>query len=71
MNLVKIIPYTLNGQWSFENLGYAVLLFPVALLGVGLGKLLQERLNEAIFMQACRSLLLFSGFMLLFKVSFL
>lgn len=71
MNLVKIIPYTLNNQWNIEALSYAAILFPVAILGVGLGKVLQERLSEVLFMNVCRALLFASGLMLLLKVFFL
>ncbi len=67
MNLVKIIPYSANHLWSHELLILDLILFPIALFGIWLGKQVQERINELHFMLACRGLLLFSGIALLIK----
>jgi uncharacterized membrane protein YfcA len=67
MNVVKLIPYTLNEQWSKESFIISALLFPIALFGVWLGKGIQQRLSEQTFMQACRALLLLSGIGLIVK----
>lgn len=67
MNVIKLIPYTINDQWSLQLIVIAAVLAPVAWLGVSLGKRIQERINEQYFAQACRYLLFFSGAMLLLK----
>ncbi|WIO73839.1 sulfite exporter TauE/SafE family protein [Porticoccaceae bacterium LTM1] len=67
MNLVKVIPYGLLGQWKSELLLMAALLLPAALVGVWLGHRIQRRINERQFMQCCRVLLLLSGISLLVK----
>lgn len=78
MNLVKIIPYALTGQWDSEsvisNLAVSnlllidILLLPVSLIGVWLGYRLQSKISEAHFMSACKGLLLFSGLVLITSI---
>ena len=70
MNVVKIIPYTLNGQWAGTMWWQVLLLLPVALFGVFLGKRLQERISEQWFMRFCRLLLFGSGMLLIKPVLF-
>lgn len=65
MNLIKIIPYTLNGQWQVELFWLDLLLIPAALVGVRLGYLLQSRLAEKDFIMICRVLLGLAGVLLL------
>lgn len=67
MNLLKLIPYTLNDQWNLTNLVAAGAFIPVAFLGVWLGKALQHKLKEQHFVTACRLLLFLSGLTLLAK----
>lgn len=67
MNLVKIVPYTVNDQWQIELLLLTVLLVPVAIAGVWLGHFLQQRLSENRFLLACRILLFCSGAALVVK----
>lgn len=67
MNLIKLVPYTLNDQWNVGNLTAAAALIPIAYFGVWLGKELQQKLSEEKFVQACRILLFLSGVMLLLK----
>lgn len=68
MNAIKLIPYSLNEQWSLELIVISLALLPVAYLGVWLGKQIQGRLSEAQFMQACRFLLFSVGLSLIWKV---
>ena len=68
MNAVKLIPYTLNNQWSVHLIVLSLILLPLAYLGVWLGKRIQGSLNEQQFMQACRILLLIAGGSLILKV---
>lgn len=67
MNLVKIVPYSLNPQWTPDNLSFAIILVPIALFGVYLGKQLQGRIAEKDFVSICRGLLFVTGVMLLIK----
>ena len=68
MNLAKLVPYSLNGQWSLDLLMLSLMLVPLAYIGVWLGKRIQGRLNEQQFMQACRVLLFCTGASLILKV---
>ncbi len=67
MNLVKVVPYTLNQQWSWELIKLDIALLPVAIFGIWLGKRIQQQLNNAHFTNICRGLLLVSGVALLGK----
>lgn len=67
MNLVKIVPYTMNKQWSQDLLLLSAVFLPLALAGIWAGKRIQTRISEAQFMTICRSLLLVSGLLLLAK----
>ncbi len=67
MNSLKIIPYTLNQQWSFTLLQLSMALVPFAFLGIWLGKIIQQKINNAQFLTLCRALLFFSGLGLLIK----
>jgi len=70
MNLVKIIPYGLTGQWQSDSMVSDLFLIdltllPVSLIGVWLGYRLQLKICEAQFMSACKGLLFLSGLALL------
>ena len=70
MNLVKIIPYGLTGQWQSDSMVSDLFLIdlallPISLIGVWLGYRLQLKISEAQFMFACKGLLLLSGLALL------
>lgn len=67
MNVVKVIPYSLTGQWNAEILWLSLILVPVAYLGIWLGHKVQHRFSEQHFMQICRVLLFVSGVLLLTK----
>lgn len=67
MNVIKIVPYTLNGQWQPSLFWLDLALIPAALLGVRLGYRLQSRLAEKDFMLICRVLLGLAGVLLLFR----
>jgi uncharacterized membrane protein YfcA len=67
MNAVKVIPYSLTGQWSLEILWLSLILIPAAYLGIWLGHKIQHRFNEQHFMNICRALLFISGVLLLAK----
>ncbi|MGK0444972.1 MAG: putative membrane protein YfcA [Bermanella sp.] len=67
MNIVKVIPYSLTGQWNAEILWLSLILVPVAYLGIWLGHKVQHRFSEQHFMKICRVLLFVSGVLLLTK----
>ncbi len=67
MNTVKIIPYTLLGQWNKELLLISIALIPVAFIGIKLGHVIQQRISEKRFSEFSRLLLGFSGILLLSK----
>jgi uncharacterized protein len=68
MNIVKLIPYTLNEQWRMELFLVATAFIPLAFVGVWLGKVIQTKISEQRFAQSCRMLLLLSGILLLLKL---
>lgn len=66
MNVIKIIPYSLTGQWQSDLsvsslLMIDLLLLPISLIGVWLGYRLHTKISEEHFMLACKGLLFFSG----------
>lgn len=70
VNLIKIIPYVLTGEWKLDLFLTSLLLIPVAFFGAFLGKYIQSFISETRFLLLCRILLLFSGIILIFKVLF-
>lgn len=67
MNLVKLVPYSLNNQWQAEFVEVWLWLIPVAIAGIWLGHWLQNRISDKQFMLCCRMLLFVSGAVLIFK----
>lgn len=66
MNVIKIIPYSLTGQWQSDLpvsslLIIDLLLLPISLIGVWIGYRMHTKISEEHFMLACKSLLFFSG----------
>ncbi|MBB3192225.1 TSUP family transporter, partial [Halomonas cerina] len=64
-NLVKLVPYGLLGLLSVENLTVALLMIPVAWLGVRLGLVIQKRLNGELFFRIILTLLVLLGIRLI------
>lgn len=65
MNLIKVVPYTLLGQWQLDLLLVSAALIPFAFFGVKLGHWIQSRISEQNFLRISRCLLAVSGLMLL------
>jgi uncharacterized membrane protein YfcA len=61
LNYSKIIPYWWLGQFSDENLLTALVLLPLAPIGMGLGMWLHGRVNDVAFYRWVNILLLISG----------
>jgi uncharacterized membrane protein YfcA len=66
LNAVKLIPYTLLGEFDLSNLSTALLLFPIAPIGVYLGVWLLHRVSQKRVYQICYFFLAVSGAKLLF-----
>lgn len=67
VNLTKLVPYTLLGQWNREVLLAALVLAPISFIGVNLGHKLQAHLSQESFARACRYLLVLSALVLIYK----
>jgi uncharacterized membrane protein YfcA len=66
VNYVKLIPYSLLGQFGGENLLTSLLLSPLAPLGMWLGIWLHGRVNERLFYQTVYLMLAAVGLKLLY-----
>ena len=66
VNYLKLIPYSLLGQFSGENLLTSLLLSPLAPLGMWLGIWLHQRINEKLFYQSVYLMLALVGLKLLY-----
>ncbi|TGD74712.1 sulfite exporter TauE/SafE family protein [Mangrovimicrobium sediminis] len=67
VNLVKLVPYTLLGQFSTTNLLYSAVLVPLAPLGVKLGHFLVRRSSPGFYYQVINLCLLAVGLKLLWE----
>lgn len=65
VNLIKLLPYTLLGQFSTGNILTSLILAPLAPVGVWLGVKLHDRVNESLFYALCYFFLLVTGVKLL------
>lgn len=61
VNWVKLAPYGWLGQLNAANIGTAVVLSPLAPLGIWMGVRLTRRLNEALFYRLSYAVLLLTG----------
>jgi uncharacterized membrane protein YfcA len=66
VNYVKLIPYSLLGQFSSENLLTSLLLLPLAPLGMWLGIWLHRRIEEDLFYRIVYLMLAVVGLKLLY-----
>jgi len=66
VNYVKLVPYSLLGQFSGENLVTSLLLSPLAPLGMWLGIWLHRRIEEKLFYQSVYLMLAVVGLKLLY-----
>ncbi len=65
VNLVKLIPYTLLGQFDATNLTTSLILIPLAPIGVRLGYYLLHKVNELWVYRICYFFLFLVGVKLL------
>ncbi len=66
VNYLKLIPYAWLGQFNSNTLLTALVLAPLAPLGVYIGKYLHHRIDERWFYRICYGLLGLAGIKLLF-----
>jgi hypothetical protein len=66
VNYVKLVPYSLLGQFSGENLLTSLILSPLAPLGMWLGIWLHQRIDERLFYQTVYLMLAIVGLKLLY-----
>ena len=66
VNYLKLIPYSLLGQFSGENLLTSLVLSPLAPLGMWLGIWLHRRIDERLFYQTVYLMLAVVGLKLLY-----
>ncbi|OSQ35634.1 sulfite exporter TauE/SafE family protein [Thalassospira mesophila] len=66
VNYVKLIPYTLLGQFNGANLETALVMAPVAIAGTWLGLWAHDKVDQALFYRVCYVLLFVTGLKLLF-----
>lgn len=66
INFVKLVPYTLLGQFTYETLTTAAALAIFAPIGVLLGAHLHHKISDKWFYHICYSFLFFMGIKLLF-----
>lgn len=67
LNVIKLVPYALLGQLSFDNLGVALALLPVGLVGVAAGVWAHKALPERPFFIVLYSLLAILGIHLMWS----
>jgi len=66
LNYVKLVPYTMLGQFDARNLGTSLVLLPLAPLGVWMGYRLLHRFEQATIYKLIYAFLLLTGSKLLF-----
>lgn len=66
VNIVKLIPYSLQGSFDHTNLLTAAILMPVAPVGVRLGYYLLHKVSEQLIYRICYFFLFVVGVKLLF-----
>ncbi len=66
VNFVKLIPYSMMGQFNGDILWISLILLPLAPIGIIIGIKLHHRVSPSLFYLICYSLLFFTGIKLIF-----
>ena len=66
VNLLKVMPYTLQGQFSSSTLLTALVMMPIAPIGVRIGYFLLQRISEKTVYQICYFFVVVVGLKLIF-----
>ncbi len=67
VNAVKLVPYTMLGQFNTSNLLYSLVLVPLAPLGVRLGHFLVKRSNTEFYYRVISVFLVVLGVVLIYR----
>ena len=67
VNAIKIVPFALLGQLNFTNLGTALVLMPLAPIGVWLGVKLNRVISDVVFRRVTLTILFLLGLRLLYE----
>jgi len=67
VNMVKVVPYALIGQFDATNLTTSLILIPIAPIGVLLGVWLIKRIDQALFFKIIYALIFCIGLRLLYS----
>ena len=67
VNAVKLVPFALLGQLNFVSLGTALVLMPLAPIGVWLGVRLNKVISDVVFRRITLTLLFLLGVRLLYE----
>ena len=70
VNLVKLVPYAMLGQFSAANLNTSLLLAPLVPVGVWMGLWLQKAASPVWFYRIARMALLLTGLQLIYQGAF-
>jgi len=65
INIIKLLPYATLGQLNLDNLLLGTLLAPFAWLGVKLGLVVQQKIDQKLFMNIILTMLLIIGIKLI------
>ncbi len=66
INVIKLVPYALLGQFTTQNLGTSLVLAPVAPIGIWLGVRLHHVIDEKLFYRLCYAFLVIVGLKLIY-----
>jgi uncharacterized membrane protein YfcA len=66
INVLKLVPYTLLGQFTTQNLGTSLMLAPIAPVGIWLGVRLHHVIDEKLFYRLCYAFLVIVGLKLIY-----
>lgn len=69
VNIAKLIPYTYYGMFNAKNYLVIIILIPFAFIGVRMGLLLVNRINDKVFNIAIYILLTFTGVQLILGIN--
>lgn len=70
VNWSKVAPYAWLGQWNPDNIITSVVLLPLAPLGVALGRILHDRVDDRMFFRVVHAGLFVIGVKLLYDAAF-
>lgn len=61
VNVLKLVPYAMLGQFHAANLTTSLVLLPLAPVGIWVGLWMQKRVSDRVFYKVCYTLLFVTG----------